>query len=62
MLMPSSVGLVAPQPPSSQVIDKHTLRFKVGGATWMPIPGGRDLNIPALLSIKLPDSVVYSQE
>jgi hypothetical protein len=49
-------------PLACQVIDKHTLRFKVAGATWMPIPGGRDLNIPALLSIKLPDSVVYGQE
>jgi hypothetical protein len=45
-----------------EIVDKHTLKFRVAGATWVPIPGGRDLNIPALLSIKLPGTVVYGQE
>jgi hypothetical protein len=45
-----------------EIVDKHTLKFRVAGATWVPIPGGRDLNIPALLSIKLPNTVVYGQE
>ena len=49
-------------PLACQVINKYTLRFKVAGAVWIPIPGGRTLNIPALLSIKLPDTVVDGQE
>ncbi|MCC5599755.1 galactose oxidase early set domain-containing protein [Nostoc favosum] len=49
-------------PLACEIVDKHTLKFKVAGATWIPIPGGRELNIPALLSIKLPDSVVYGEE
>jgi hypothetical protein len=44
------------------VLDKHTLRFTVAGVTWMPIPGGRRLNIPALLTVKLPDTVTYGNE
>ena len=49
-------------PLACEVVNKHTLKFKVAGATWIPIPGGRSLNIPALLSIKLPDTVTYGQE
>jgi hypothetical protein len=49
-------------PLAFDIVDKHTLKMKVAGATWIPIPGGRNLNIPALLSIKLPDTVVYGQE
>jgi hypothetical protein len=49
-------------PLACEVVDKHTLKFKVAGATWIPIPGGRQLNIPALLSIELPDTVTYGQE
>lgn len=49
-------------PLACEFVDKHTLRFKVAGATWIPIPGGRTLNIPALLSVKLPDTVTYGEE
>jgi hypothetical protein len=49
-------------PLACEVVDKHTLKFQVAGATWIPIPGGRTLNIPALLSIKLPDTVAYGEE
>lgn len=49
-------------PLAFEVVDKHTLKFKVAGATWVPLPGGRQLNIPALVSIKLPDTVVYGDE
>lgn len=49
-------------PLACDVVDKHTLKMNVAGATWIPIPGGRNLNIPALLSIKLPDTVTYGQE
>lgn len=44
------------------VVNKHTLRLPVSQASWLPIPGGRELNIPALLSIQLPAGVVYGQE
>ncbi len=49
-------------PLACEVINQRTLKFKVAGATWIPIPGGRTLNIPALLSIKLPDTVTEGQE
>jgi hypothetical protein len=49
-------------PVAFTVIDKHTIRFKVADATWMPLPGGRAIHIPALLSVKLPDTVVYGQQ
>ena len=48
-------------PLACEVVDRHTLKFKVAGLTWVPIPGGRALNIPALLSIKLPDTVSYGE-
>jgi hypothetical protein len=48
-------------PLACEVVDRHTLKFQVAGLTWIPIPGGRALNIPALLSIKLPAGVTYGQ-
>jgi hypothetical protein len=48
-------------PLACEVVVQHTLKFKVAGLTWIPIPGGRTLNIPALLSIKLPDGITYGQ-
>jgi hypothetical protein len=57
-----ALGAFRRSPLACEVVDKHTLKFKVAGATWIPIPGGRALNIPALLSIELPDRVVYGQE
>jgi hypothetical protein len=57
-----SLAALRNSPLPCEVVDKHTLRFKAGGAAWIPIPGGRELNIPALLSVKLPDTVVYGQE
>jgi hypothetical protein len=49
-------------PPAFEVVNKNTIRFKVADDTWLPIPGGRALNIPALLGVKLPDNIVYGQE
>lgn len=46
-------------PLAFEVVDRHTLKLHVAGATWVPLPGGRDLRIPALLSIQLPPDVVY---
>jgi hypothetical protein len=45
-----------------EVVDQRTLRFAVAGATWVPIPGGRTLHIPALLGVELPPGVVAGQE
>lgn len=49
-------------PLACEIVDQHTLRLPVAGATWIPLPGGRELNIPALLAIRLPDDVAYGQE
>jgi hypothetical protein len=49
-------------PLACEIVNQHTLKFTVAGLTWIPIPGGRTLNIPALLSVKLPDDVSYGQE
>ncbi|MFD6106846.1 galactose oxidase-like domain-containing protein, partial [Nocardia salmonicida] len=56
-----TLAVLRNSPLACEVIDKHTLKFKVAGLTWIPIPGGRTLNIPALLSITLPDNVSYGQ-
>jgi hypothetical protein len=48
-------------PPPFEVIDNRTLRFQVGNVAWIPLPGGRQTHIPALISIRLPDSVHYGQ-
>lgn len=48
--------------PAFEVVDNRTLKFRVANGTWMPIPGGRSLNIPVLLSVKLPDTIVAGQE
>jgi len=47
--------------PAFKVIDDHTLSFRVADSTWMPIPGGRSLNIPVLLGVRLPDNIVSGQ-
>ena len=49
-------GLRLSSVPFTQV-DDHTLRLDVAGATWVPLPGGRSLLIPALLTVRLPDGV-----
>jgi hypothetical protein len=49
-------------PLACDVVDVHTLRLVPAGLTWIPIPGNRELNIPTLISIKLPDAVRYGQE
>lgn len=49
------------QPPM-RAIDDVTLRLAVGAHTWVPIPGGVSENIPALLSIQLPDTVTSGEE
>jgi Domain of unknown function (DUF1929) len=58
----SSLAVFRKSPLACEIVDKHTLKFHVSDATWIPIPSGRELNIPALLSIKLPETVVYGEE
>jgi hypothetical protein len=48
-------------PAAFEVVNKNTIRFTVADATWMPLPGGRQIHIPALLSIKLPAGVLEGQ-
>lgn len=48
-------------PGSFEILDKHTLRFKVADVTWIPIPAGRTTHIPALLSVKLPNNITNGQ-
>lgn len=49
-------------PVAFTAVDKHTISFRVEDATYLPLPGGRAVNIPALLSVRLPDTVVYGQD
>ncbi len=58
----AALAALRESPVAFDIANKHTLKFKVAGATWVPLPGGRATNIPALLSIKLPDDVVYGSE
>jgi hypothetical protein len=39
-------------------VDAHTIRLTVGGITYLPIPGGRQATIPALLTLQLPPDLV----
>lgn len=44
-------------PVAFKAIDQHTISFRVADACWLPLPGGRELQIPALLNVKLPPGV-----
>jgi hypothetical protein len=48
-------------PPAYTVLDAATIRFRIGDCAWLPIPGGRAVRIPALVSIELPDGVIEGQ-
>jgi len=48
-------------PPSFSILDQNTVRFKIGDCGWLPLPGEREVRIPALISIKLPDGIVQGQ-
>jgi hypothetical protein len=41
-------------------VDEHTVRLRVGGITFLPLPNRRT-NIPALITLTLPDSVRVGQ-
>lgn len=48
-------------PASFTVMDSSTIRFRIGDCGWLPLPGGRDVRIPVLISIALPDGIVEGQ-
>ncbi len=48
-------------PASFKVMDSKTIRFRIGDCGWLPLPGGRDVRIPVLISIALPDGIVEGQ-
>jgi hypothetical protein len=56
-----TLAFVRRSPLPCEIIDQSTIKLTVGGATWIPIPGGRTLNLPALMSVKLPDTVKSGQ-
>jgi hypothetical protein len=45
-------------PPVLELVDAHTLRLSVGDLTYVPLPGGRTNNIPALVTFRLPPDLV----
>lgn len=45
-------------PPTLERVDAHTIRGEIGDVTFVPIPGGRTDNIPALFELELPEGVV----
>lgn len=49
-------------PPAFTAVDRHTITFHVGETAWLPLPGGREVNIPALIDVKLPETVVYGDD
>ncbi len=41
--------------------DEHTCSFKASDISYIPVPGGMERNIPGLLTIELPSTVVKGQ-
>jgi len=50
------IGLSARRngPPTLERVDAHTVRFELGEASYVALPGGRELNIAGLVSVTLP--------
>ena len=57
-----ALAVLRQSPLAFDVVSSNTVKLRVAGATWIPIPGGRALNIPALLTIRLPEGVTDGQE
>lgn len=47
--------------PSLERIDGHTIRCLEADVTYIPLPSGRQRNIPALLTVELPEAIKYGQ-
>ena len=48
-------------PPAFTVLEAHTIRFRIGDCAWLPLPGGRQVRIPALIAVALPGGIVEGQ-
>lgn len=48
-------------PPVLERVDAHTIRCSIGDVSFVPIPGGRSANIPALITLELPAGVTKGQ-
>ncbi|MFA3920962.1 galactose oxidase-like domain-containing protein [Ruegeria sp. 2012CJ15-1] len=48
-------------PPTLRRADEHSVEFEIGEVTYVALPGGRDVNIPGLLSVTLPLGIVAGQ-
>lgn len=48
-------------PPALARVDAHTLRFELGEASYVALPGGRALNIAGLVSVTLPLGIVAGE-
>lgn len=42
-------------------VDAHTIRCRVGGTTYVPIPGNRKTDVPGLLTLEMPPDLVKGQ-
>nr|MDJ0642378.1 galactose oxidase early set domain-containing protein [Erythrobacter sp.] len=47
--------------PAFEILDSNTVRFKIGDCAWLPLPGERQVRVPALMSVALPDGIVEGQ-
>ena len=55
------IAATRPGPPSLELVDARTVRLHPGDLTWVPIPGGPDVNIAGLLTIELPAGVTHGE-
>jgi hypothetical protein len=44
--------------PLLERVDPHTIRCLIGDVTYIPLPSGRAMNIPGLITLELPEGVV----
>lgn len=49
-------------PAGFAALSRHAVRFHLADVSWLPLPGGRELPIPLLLQIRLPEGIVEGQE
>lgn len=48
-------------PPRYERVDQYTVRCLVGDISFLPIPGGRTVNIPGLLTVALPAGITKGE-
>lgn len=52
-----AVGGARNGPAVLERVDAHTISCLIGDVTYIPLPGGRTMNIPGLITLELPDGV-----